>query len=479
MRRRADGPWRGHGASGYDRPDFSAQRRHGLKKRRLHLQIFRALVATGVASLCFTALVTWLFRSEEQRMPRFVQDVGAFILADMPERDAAAFQRELEERAARLHASLTVWNPRGEQVARVGRVLGPAKLEKYEPELLQHEQMRIRLDDGRVLALSFDDQASSYRAAFFLCSVGLLLGTLMLGSYLAARRITRRLERLEHGVTQFGEGSLDVRMQVRGRDEIASLAQAFNRSFDRIAGLLKQQRNMLQSASHELRSPLARLRMAMELATEETLDASARERLRTDASRDIEELDALIGDLLLAGRLADTELPKDFARVDVGPIVESEAVRVSAQHHTEADELSVQGNPRMLRSLVRNLLENARRHGKDPIRASLSRAESHLVLRVEDAGSGVPEADRERIFEPFYRPAGHREGKDGGVGLGLSLVKNIAEHHGGSVRYCPGAGSCFEVHLPTGGARPPSDPALAGRDSGPNFTGRSARRGSR
>ncbi|MDB4987780.1 MAG: putative sensory histidine kinase in two-component regulatory system [Myxococcaceae bacterium] len=417
------------------------------KKGRLHLQIFRALVATGLASLLLTGLAAWLFRSDEHQMPRFVQDFGAFVVADMPEGDRVEFARELQRRSDQLHASITVWDRQGEQVARAGKKLGPQHLAEHDSPVFEHEHIRIRLDDGRTLAISFAGQGPSYRAGVLFCAVALLLATLMVGSYLAARRITRRLERLEHGVTQFGQGRLDVRVDVRGRDEIASLAGAFNRSFDRIAGLLKQQTSMLQSASHELRSPLARLRMAMELATEPSVTPEQREELRADAGRDIEELDALIGDLLLAGRLADTELPKDFVPVELRSIVQREAARVSAS--CVLTDLTVLGNARMLSSLIRNLLENARRHGRDPIRATLSQDGPQAVLRVEDGGDGVPEADRERIFEPFYRPVGHREGKDGGVGLGLSLVKNIAEHLGGSVRYLPDEpGSCFEVRLP-------------------------------
>jgi len=420
-------------------------------KRRLHLQIFRALVLTGLLCFGVTMTASWLIRGESQRMPHFVQDVAAFIVADLPAGDAASYQRELQKRARLLHASLTVWDRDGRMTGRAGKRLGPERLETSRTDVFEHgdHSLRIKLADGRTLAIAFNGQVDNYRASFAFAA-GMVLATLLLGSYLAAKRITRRLEKLERGVTRFGEGRLDVRVHVRGRDEIARLAFAFNRSFDRIAGLLKQQRRMLQSASHELRSPLARLRMALELASEPNLSASDRERLRVDATRDIEELDALIGDLLLAGRLADTELPKEFAEVSLRELVESEASRVSAS--SEASDVLLSGNARMLRSLVRNLLENARRHGKDPIRASLTRQGADAVLVVQDGGDGVPDEDRERIFEPFYRPAGHREGKDGGVGLGLSLVKTIAEHHDGSVRYVPTPeGSRFEVRLP--GAR--------------------------
>ncbi len=422
-------------------------------RRRLHWQIFKALVATGVLCVSVMMAIAWLFRGEVQRMPRFVQDVGAFIVADLPEGDRLHYQRELARRAQRLHASLSVWDRDGQLIARSGRVLGPAQLRgrgqqtKYEHA---DQSLRIRLDDGRTVGIAFDQGAHAFGPERLIGPLCAILGILLLGSYLAARRITRRLERLERGVTRFGEGDLDARVHVRGRDEIARLAAAFNRSSDRISGLLKQQRRMLQSASHELRSPLARLRMALELTAEPALSPDAREGLRADAARDIEELDGLIGDLLLAGRLADTELPKDFAEVPLRPLLASEAERVHAA--VSGPELVVSGNARMLRSLVRNLLENARRHGKDPVRASLALDGTSVVLRVEDEGEGVPVSDRERIFEPFYRPAHHREGKDGGVGLGLALVKHIAEHHGGSVRYLPNErGSCFEVRLP--GAR--------------------------
>ena len=101
--------------------------------------------------------------------------------------------------------------------------------------------------------------------------------------------------------------------------------------------------------------------------------------------------------------------------------------------------------------MIRNLLENAQRYGGgSEVEASVAAEGARAVLRVEDRGPGVPEPERERIFEPFYRPSGWREGPDGGVGLGLALVRQIARHHGGDARCLPreGGGSCFEVWLP-------------------------------
>jgi len=430
--------------------------------RRLHLQIFGALSLTGLLCVGLVVLIGMLFEGDTRPAPRFVRDMGALVIEDLPSGDRPGFERALARRARRLNASISVWNQDGSLLGRAGRPLvrprqlGP-KAGPISRKLLIHKQdaLWIGLDDGRTLAVAFHHSPGLLGPGRIALAVLGLVVVLLMGSYLAARRITRRLEGLEQGVTSFGEGDLSARVPVKGRDEVAQLALAFNRSFERISGLLRQQRRMLASASHELRSPLARLRMALELLPEAAPEEQAR--LSASAERDIADLDELISDLLLAGRLSDTELPKEFVALSLRSIVQKETERVSAgcePDRLSAAEVQVAGNPRMLTSLVRNLLENAKRHGREPVRASLAREHDELCLRVDDAGAPLPEADRERIFEPFYRPDGHREGRDGGVGLGLALVRSIAVHHGGSVRYVPFEGhSRFEVRLPAPAGR--------------------------
>jgi signal transduction histidine kinase len=418
---------------------------------RLQFQIFRALAVTVLSAVLLVVLCMWMFFKDVHPLPRFAGDLGELIVDHMPPQHSPGFRREFRRRAERLNASMSLWDRDGRQLAREGRRLEPPAriMRKHAFVSTESDAMFVRLRDGRLLAVAFDHgmmRGDGAKKAF--AGLVFVVLVLLLGSHWAAKRIVRRLKVLESTVARFGSGDLSARVELYGRDEIARLGEAFNRNFARIAGLLRQQRRMLQSASHELRSPLTRVRMAFELATDPEVDASTRERLRSEAGRDIEELDALIGDLLMAARLSDTELPREFGSVPLTHIVRDEAAKVSAA--VELAELSVTGNARMLRSLVRNLLENARRYGKDPIEVALHAREGRVLLSVEDAGDGVPEADRERIFEPFYRQEGHREGRDGGVGLGLSLVRNIAEHHGGSARYVPrnGGGSRFEVELP-------------------------------
>jgi signal transduction histidine kinase len=180
--------------------------------------------------------------------------------------------------------------------------------------------------------------------------------------------------------------------------------------------------------------------------------------------RSINELDQLIDEILLASRLdarqADAE---PFEALDLTGLAAEECARVNAELNAElgmeagisttGHSLTVQGSPRLLRRLIRNLLENARRYSQGDISLELAqtRAGSRwlAVIKVHDRGPGVPAAQRERIFEPFYRLPGASE-REGSVGLGLALVKSISQRHGGSAR-CearPGGGASFIVELP-------------------------------
>ena len=237
---------------------------------------------------------------------------------------------------------------------------------------------------------------------------------------------------------------LSVRVEVEGRDEVAQLARSFNRAADRIARLVNAQRTMLAGASHELRSPLARMRMAIEL-----LPHAERPELQGRLTQDIAELDALIGELLLASRLDALEHLEHTEEIDLLALLAEEGARSAAE--VSGSPVCIQGDPRMLRRLLRNLFENAQRYAAgSPIEASVVPLHpSGARLCIADRGPGVPGQERERIFAPFYRPTGMRERGDGGVGLGLALVRQIARHHGGDVRCVPrhGGGTCFEVTL--------------------------------
>ena len=277
-----------------------------------------------------------------------------------------------------------------------------------------------------------------------------------LGAYPVVRRLTRRLEALKNGVVQFGSGDLAHRVDASGKDEVAALAQSFNDAAGRIESLLRSNRNLLANASHELRSPLARLKMAFAML-DESPSSAARERLGREINTNIAELDALVEEVLLASRLEAGAQQSTLDAVDLLGLVAEEAARNGAEFEPAPGlaSLRVQGEERLLRRAMRNLLENARRYGGPEVLAELRQIGGQAELRICDRGPGVPAPMRERIFEAFFRLPGHAE-QAGGVGLGLSLVKQIAQRHGGSA-HCedrPGGGSIFVFSVPVGSPRP-------------------------
>ena len=288
----------------------------------------------------------------------------------------------------------------------------------------------------------------------FFWTLSLVAIAVALATYPIIRKLTRRLERLQNGVEKWGEGDLSFRVAEGGQDEVAFLASRFNQAAQRVETLVKSQdallasqKSLLANASHELRSPLARIRMGLEL-----MGAPSSPAFKDEISRNITELDQLIEEILLASRL-------DAREADLGTVESVDLIGMAAEECARADaELDVQGESptllvdgvsKLLRRVMRNLLENARRHAAGSITVTLGWADGQAVIRVCDRGPGVPEDLRERIFEPFYRLPGATE-RDGGVGLGLSLVKSITIRHGGTVN-CenrPDGGACFVIHLP-------------------------------
>jgi signal transduction histidine kinase len=273
----------------------------------------------------------------------------------------------------------------------------------------------------------------------------LLFVAVAAGAWPAVRRLTRRLKALQKGVEHFGAGNLAHRVEVSGRDEVAAVAASFNQAAGRIEALVQSHRSLLANASHELRSPLARMKMAVSMLDD--APPAQRERLKREIDTNVAELDELVEEVLLASRLDAAPQMGQREPVELLALAAEEAARVDAV--AGGEPVTALGDERLLRRALRNLLENGRRYGGGEVSVTVRAEGSSAVVQVCDRGPGVPEDQRTRIFEPFYRLPGHAE-QAGGVGLGLSLVKQIAEGHGGAVRCLPreGGGCCFELLLP-------------------------------
>lgn len=401
--------------------------------KKLYVRIWLAVV---LAVAVLTLLVGWAWR----------------LAADAPLRDVV-IRNEAGQIIGNGHSRM-MRSPGGPEDS--GPSFGPARQYGGGPEFM------VRMNDGQIIHMHLPRPPRSpwMRPPFgFFWTLALVGIAVALATYPIIRKLTRRLESLQNGVEKWGEGDLSIRFPANGNDEVAFLASRFNHAAERIETLVKShesllasQKSLLANASHELRSPLTRIRMGLEL-----MGAPSSPAFKNEISRNIAELDQLIEEILLASRL-------DAREADLGTIESVDLIGLAAEECARVDvELDVQlavnpagesallvhGVTKLLRRVMRNLLENARRYAAGDITVTLGAVAGQAVIRVCDRGPGVPPELRERIFEPFYRLPGATE-RDGGVGLGLALVKSIAIRHGGSV-FCenrPDGGACFVVQMP-------------------------------
>ena len=224
-------------------------------------------------------------------------------------------------------------------------------------------------------------------------------------------------------------------------DQMQELVQAWNDMAERIERLVRGQKELLANISHELRSPLARVRLALELLPR---DAASEGRLR-EVESDLGELERLISDVLMTSRLSATGLPTQPQPVELGPLLEQVAERADHDPLTAgkdvrieaAPELVIEADAGLLRRAIFNLVENAAKYGAAPIVVSAQRGEGETVeISVTDQGEGIAAGDRERVFEPFFRVDKARTPSANapqGFGLGLTLARRVAEAHGGTI----------------------------------------------
>jgi len=420
---------------------------------RLYLRFYLALVASLVLFVIATAAL-WHFTGDSAEQAGVT--LGRLVQNILPPATAPAVDQQtaLGRLADGLKGNVTLFDPNGVAVASIGRSL-PFPGDRHHDAVgmfrWDHAPASyVRLADGRWLVASVPMGTGPSRAAFHLILVLLALA-IGVAAYPIVRQISRRLERLQDGVESLGAGDLEARVAVEGHDEVARLATSFNRAAAQIEQLVSSHKSLLANTSHELRTPLARIRLAVELM-KDSIDA---ERMR-GLTHDIAELDQLIDEILLASRLDSvTEIASDD--LDLLALAAEECARYE-EARLEGPVTPLHGDARLLRRLLRNLLENARRHGSPPTDVHLATNAGAVILTVQDGGPGVPAAEFEKVFEPFYRPTGTRNAA--GTGLGLALVRQIARRHGGEARCVrvddegggirPGGGSrsAFEITLP-------------------------------
>ncbi|OYQ29352.1 two-component sensor histidine kinase [Pseudomonas mandelii] len=291
-------------------------------------------------------------------------------------------------------------------------------------------------------------------------SINVLIGATMLACLLLwLRPHWRDLERLKGTAERFGKGHLGERTQISPHSNIGSLATVFDTMADDIERLLNQQRDLLNAVSHELRTPLTRLDFGLALALSEDLPQASRERLLGLVAH-IRELDELVLELLSYSRLQNpARLPEqvevsldEFIDSILGSVdeeLESPDIVIDVLLHGQLERFVL--DPRLTARAIQNLLRNAMRYCEKRIQIGVKVCPKGCEIWVDDDGIGIPDDERERIFEPFYRLDRSRDRATGGFGLGLAISRRALEAQGGTltVEPSPLGGARFRLWLPT------------------------------
>ena len=410
---------------------------------RLYLRFYLALLASltlfGLAAALLWHLAGGPMEQAGITLGSVVQNV--LPAASAPPQEQLEALRRL---SAGLNSNVTLFAMDGSVIAAIGPPLPPPSAARHHTLAFAHWRggtiSGVHLADGRLLVASMPMGGVRPRLLFHILLV-VVAAAIGLAAFPIVRQLSRRLERLQHGVESLGAGDLAARVAVEGRDEVAHLAESFNRAAAQIEQLVRAHQTLLAHASHELRTPLARIRLALEM-----LKGSADPKIKAGLERDIAELDSLVEEILLASRLNAVERAEVREDVDLLALAAEECSRYD-DVQLEGEPTKLRGDARLLRRLLRNLLENAKRHGAPPTQVRLQQEENTAVIRVWDGGPGPSAAEFEHLFTPFYR---QRDGSNStGNGLGLSLVRQIARGHGGDA-HCVAmqdGRSCFLVSL--------------------------------
>jgi two-component system OmpR family sensor kinase len=422
---------------------------------RIYVYSVLSVLAVVVLSVGLGRLMAQPWRGE---VTAFVREVSTRLLAG----DRAELAARAEVLAEASHIGMTIYERDGRLIVNAARP-APAPLDAAELAALDHDGALDRSDEqqvrtiadgsGRYVIVSLPERRIPRSLWISLSlAVVLLLGT----SLVFARSLTRPLTRLADAARRFGAGKTDARVGLRRADEIGQAGAAFDQMAEQVTSLMRAQRELLANISHELRTPMARMRVALDLAAEGE-PAAARE-LLGEIDQDLGELERLLDDVLTTSRLeltgsAAPPLRREpvVVRELLGQSVDRFRTRAPSHPLTLAGEIdaTVDADPALLRRVFDNVLDNARKYSPAGSTIDLSsRLERDQVhVEIADRGQGISPADLPRLFTPFFRADPSRTRSSGGVGLGLALAKRIVDAHGGAIWVESQEGQGTRVHV--------------------------------
>ena len=309
--------------------------------------------------------------------------------------------------------------------------------------------IRVAHGGGRLIFWRLKSDAFERQAVKTLVMVCILLMLILSAAYLYIRRVMQPVRWLTTAMDQYGDGNLSYRMPLRRSDEFQDLAASVNHMAERIQNLLTSKEKLLLDVSHELRSPIARMKVAVELLDDETTRAGLRE--------DLAEMEAMVTDLLETARLRQSAAGLNQREVDSSELIRSVAAEFKGQtpaiETTAIETVQLFIDPQKARTVLKNVIDNALKYSRPssrPVELTAGRDGMEYRITVQDHGIGIPPEELDRVFEPFYRVDPSRSRATGGFGLGLSLCQAIMASHGGSIHIDsqPGQGTRVTILFP-------------------------------
>jgi signal transduction histidine kinase len=277
-----------------------------------------------------------------------------------------------------------------------------------------------------------------------------LLTLIFIGAFLSIRWILKPVRWLDKGVREVSRGNLKHRVPLKRSDELRDLAEAFNNMTDRIRNMLHTKERLLLDVSHELRSPLTRVKVALEFLPQ----GKARESI----AGDISEMEKMIKGILETARMHHLHGELKLQRIKLLNLLEEvlpdlEHQPPGIQCETVSERLEINVDPGQIKTVFQNILANAIKFSdaeSDPVRITIKQAPRYTVVQIIDSGIGIPPGELAFIFEPFYRVDKSRSKDTGGYGLGLSLCKTIMDAHDGKIEVAsePGKGTTVSLFFP-------------------------------
>jgi len=432
---------------------------------RIYLHFLGVVVVVAIASsFVFVWTARGAFVQESSgRISRHIASLASEVFRDPP-----ALRRRVQQLHDELELDLIARDLDGRMLASAG-----TELPTFSSEQLAQVRTGLRMvqpstewsvafpvRDPKSGAVIGTMETSAHRRSRWrglmrpALTLGMFLVLFLLTAAILARRISRPVEQLTEAARRLGAGDLTARVRPRaggrwragrdsGADELADLTRAFNDMAERIEQLIAGQKELMANISHELRSPLTRIRVALELLPR---NGTVQARL-ADVEADLDELERLIDDVLTASRLEATGLPPHPERIEARRLLEDLAERARLDPRLGPDRVrmapggpvELEADPALLRRALWNLVDNAAKYGAPPVALSAERQNGTVALSVSDDGPGIPLDERERVLAPFYQMDRARTpGRPArGFGLGLTLASRVAQVHHGALTIGP------------------------------------------